>query len=464
MNKTLKLSFKIHIAILFLFPLKNIAQIENLVYNPGFEDFKKCPEGYTFQDKSHKLIPYWTYPTLTTPDYFNKCSNGIVKVPSNFAGVAEANSGNAYMGAILSGSEMNYREYIQGELKEALIAGQKYCVTFHYRLASFSKFAVDQLSLLFISEKIENESKAYLQRKPQINNVSGLFLDNSNRWEQICRVFVAEGNEKFFVIGNFKPYAGTNYVVTDKNITNKRDKAYSYYYFDDFAVRPLVDCDICPCVQHGLESVIVHSNYTGGVNPISGFADKIINDGKIEIKIFGGVEPYLIKWSDGLTGTKLSNLPAGKYSYTVTDANSCISEGFVEFAEPELKQDPLTEGLRNIEEGEAIILENLFFETGKNTLLEKSYVELDKLLELMNEIDIELIEISGHTDSEGSEEFNQKLSEGRAQSVVNYLVEKGINETQLLVAGYGESKPIDTNLNPSGQTQNRRVEFKVLKK
>lgn len=157
-------------------------------------------------------------------------------------------------------------------------------------------------------------------------------------------------------------------------------------------------------------------------------------------------------------------MPAGKYSYTVTDLNSCISEGFVEFTEPELKQDPLAKGLRNIEEGEAIILENIFFGTGKNTLLEKSFVELDKLILVMNEINIELIEISGHTDSEGSEEFNQQLSEGRAQSVVNYLVEKGINEEHLVAVGYGESKPIDTNLNPLGQTQNRRVEFKVLKK
>ncbi len=464
MKKKVETIILINLAIVLFFNFKSYAQSENLVYNPGFEDYEKCPEGYTFQDKSHKLITYWTYPTLTTPDYFNKCSSGIVRIPSNFAGVAQPNSGDGYMGSILSGSEMNYREYIQGELKEPLEAGKKYCVTFHYRLASYSKFAIDQLSVLFVKEKIENENKTYLGRKPQISNHEGLFLDNSDKWEQMCRVYIAEGDEQFFIIGNFKPYSGTNYVVTDKNITNKRNKAYAYYYFDDFSVRPLIDCDICPCVQHGLESVIIDSSYTGGVDPLSGFANKIINDGTIEIKIFGGVEPYNIAWSTGHTGSKISNLPAGNYSYTVTDVNNCISEGSVAFIEPEKKEDPLTEGLKNIEEGETIVLENIFFETGKTTLLEKSFAELDKVVELMNEIDIKQIEISGHTDNEGSEEYNQKLSEGRAQSVVNYLIEKGINEDRLVAVGYGESKAIDTNLSDIGQSQNRRVEFKVLKK
>ncbi|NOZ46507.1 MAG: hypothetical protein GXO79_06960, partial [Chlorobi bacterium] len=265
LNKTLNMRMNIikifQVVLFVIFHSSIIAQSVNLVYNPGFEDYEKCPQDYTFQDKSHKLIPHWTYPTLTTPDYFNKCSTGSAKVPSNFAGVAEAKSGNGYMGAILSGSEMNYREYIQGELKEPLEKGKKYCVTFYYRLASYSKFAVDQLSIYFTPEKISTEGKTYLSNKPQLNNKEGLFLDNSNSWEQICRVYVAEGGERFFVIGNFHSYSGTNYVVTDKNISNKRNKSYAYYYFDDFAIRSLVDCDLCPCVQHGLETIIADSSY-----------------------------------------------------------------------------------------------------------------------------------------------------------------------------------------------------------
>ena len=77
----------------------------NMVFNPSFEQYEKCPEGYIYNDKSHRLIPHWTYPSYTTPDYFNKCSTGDVKVPDNFAGYSQPHSGKGYMGAILTGSD-----------------------------------------------------------------------------------------------------------------------------------------------------------------------------------------------------------------------------------------------------------------------------------------------------------------------------------------------------------------------
>ncbi|MCK4664146.1 MAG: OmpA family protein [Bacteroidales bacterium] len=461
------INIKIIVTILsfcMLWQQNGFSQAENLVLNPSFEDYDKCPENYTYTDKSHKLIPHWTYPTLTTPDYFNKCSSGVVKIPSNFAGVSQPKSGDAYMGSILSGSEKNYREYFQGELETPLEKDKKYCVTFYYKLASYSKFAVDQLSLYFCEEKISNEGKTHLSVKPQINNIEGLFLDNTKEWKQLCRVYTAKGNEKFFTVGNFKNYDNTNYVVTDKSIVNKKDKAYAYYYFDEFVIRELIDCDICPCLQHGLETVIIDSGYTGGVDPVTGEIDKIINDGKITIGISGGTPPYNIEWSNNTSGTKLTNLPAGTYTYKVTDKNNCISSGTIVFTEPVIPEDPFTESLKNIEEGATIVLENIFFETGKTSLLPISYTELDRVYNFMQMFEIKEIEISGHTDSEGPEEFNQKLSEGRAKAVVDYLVEKGIEDVRLSYIGYGENKPIDTNNTDIGRAQNRRVEFKLKKK
>ncbi|HEX3009539.1 MAG TPA: hypothetical protein VHO90_18185, partial [Bacteroidales bacterium] len=69
-------------------------QSRNLVLNPSFEVYEKCPQDHTPFDKSHKLIEGWTYPTYATPDYFNRCSPGQVKVPANFAGVSEPTSGD----------------------------------------------------------------------------------------------------------------------------------------------------------------------------------------------------------------------------------------------------------------------------------------------------------------------------------------------------------------------------------
>jgi outer membrane protein OmpA-like peptidoglycan-associated protein len=453
------------LSILVIIALLGFSQSENLVLNPGFEEYDKCPENYTYQDKSHKLIPNWGYPTLATPDYFNRCGKGVVAVPSNFAGVSQPNSGDAYMGSILSGSEKNYREYFQGELSQPLVAGKRYCVTFWYRLASYSKFAVDQMSIRFYNAKLTSESKNPIGGKPQLNNTSGLFLDNTTEWKQMCWVFTATGGEHFFVVGNFKNYDNTNYVVTGKDVMNKKGKEYAYYFFDDFSVRELIDCSICPCLPHGLETFIIDSSYTGGKNPITGEVRKIINDGKIKIGIRGGQEPYIIEWSNGAKNvTELKNLPGGMYMYKVTDQNSCIDGGEVTFEEPELTSDDLEEGLKNIKEGSAIVLENIFFQTGKTELLPQSFPELDKVYAFMTENNIKLIEISGHTDNVGSAAVNKKLSQGRAEAVVDYLVSKGIATERLLAVGNGLETPIETNLSEDGKAQNRRVEFKLLRK
>jgi outer membrane protein OmpA-like peptidoglycan-associated protein len=440
------------------------SQVKNLVPNYSFEKYEKCPEDYTPQDMTHRLVPQWTYPTIATPDYFNRCSPRNVSVPSNFAGESEPRTGDAYIGAILSGTEESYREYIQGMVSQPLVQGKKYCVRFSYKLASYSRFAVDQLSLYFSDIEIKNTINVNLPYTPQVSSKQGLFLDNIDEWEEFCTIYTAAGNENFFIIGNFKDYDNTNYVVTDKNMVNLRNKAYAYYYFDDFIISPLDNCRDCPCVQHDFESRIVDSAYTGGRNLMTGEVEKIINDGRISINVVGGTPPYVISWNNGMTGRELKNLPAGTYIYKAVDAFNCISSDTLHFKEPVIKNLGLEDKLNNIEEGSAIVLENIFFEFNKTALLPTSYNELDKVALFMVENDIKLIEISGHTDSEGADAYNQKLSEGRAKSVVEYLVSKGVSPERIKPVGYGESRPIESNLSEIGRAQNRRVEFTLIKK
>lgn len=442
-----------------------LGQVENMVLNPSFEDYETCPQSYTFMDQSHKLIPHWTYPTFTTPDYFNACSSGEVKVPENFAGISQPKSGKGYMGSILSGSDRDFREYFQGTLSGPMKAGQVYCVSFWFKLASGSKFAVDQLSMYFVEQPVANANKTYLNYKAQLNNKEGLFLDNTDDWVQFCQLYTAKGGESYFLVGNFKNYDHTNYVVTGKDTKNKKGKAYAYYYFDDFEIRPLIDCNVCACVPKGMETVVIDSSFTGGLDPLTGQLTNQVNDGLISLGISGGSPPYSITWSNGIKNKqKIQNLAAGTYSYEVHDQNNCRSKGSIVFKAPVIPDDPFKEGLRNIEVGAALILNNIFFTTGKSTLLPESFAELDKIVDFLNEGTVSLIEISGHTDNEGSDAVNEKLSLERAQSVVNYLVSKGINPQMLQAAGYGESKPLDTNNTPEGRSKNRRVEFLVLKK
>lgn len=130
-------------------------------------------------------------------------------------------------------------------------------------------------------------------------------------------------------------------------------------------------------------------------------------------------------------------------------------------SEKTLKQVVL---LSPIEVGKSIIVEDLLFKTGKNALDKRSYRILDQLVDFLNQNPTIKIELAGHTDSDGSEVFNQKLSEGRAQSAVNYLNSKGVNTSRLVAKGYGESQPLSPNTSAEAKAKNRRVELKIIGK
>jgi len=369
------------------------------------------------------------------------------------------------MGAILTGTEYNYREYFEGNLYIPMVKGNKYCVSFYYKLASYSKFAVDQLSIYFSQAEVKTTTTmTNLALVPQLNNQPGLFLDNIDEWERFCQVYIASGNERYFVVGNFKNYEHTNYVVTDRNAVNLRNKSYAYYYFDDFKIIQLENCNDCPCVPHSMDVALIDSSYTGGFDPRTGVFRGKKDDGKITLAIRGGTPPYDVNWSNNKTGMGLTNLPAGSYTYKAHDLYNCNSTGTIIFKAPEVPEDALNEGLKNIEEGTAIVLKNIFFEYNKTALLPASFVELDKVVAFMKESGVQLIEIGGHTDSDGSDNYNKTLSNGRAKSVVDYLISKGIEPQRLRSMGYGKTKPIDTNKSPEGKAVNRRVEFFLVKK
>ena len=106
-----------------------------------------------------------------------------------------------------------------------------------------------------------------------------------------------------------------------------------------------------------------------------------------------------------------------------------------------------------------VAAKNILFVTGKSTLQSKSFKGLNEVVAVMNENPDMLLAIDGHTDSDGSEEMNQKLSDGRAASVKAYLVSKGIDEARITATGHGELEPIATNKTAAGKQQNRRSEL-----
>ena len=117
--------------------------------------------------------------------------------------------------------------------------------------------------------------------------------------------------------------------------------------------------------------------------------------------------------------------------------------------------------LKNIKIGSKIALRNVFFDTGKSNIRSESNTELDRLVKLLKDVPALKIELSGHTDNTGSAQNNVKLSQARAEAVVNYLTGKGIAANRLVAKGYGSDKPVDTNETGSGRQNNRRTEFEI---
>ncbi len=119
--------------------------------------------------------------------------------------------------------------------------------------------------------------------------------------------------------------------------------------------------------------------------------------------------------------------------------------------------------LTPLKAGAVVVLHNVYFDFDRAVLRPESKAELNNLTRLMNDNPTLKIEIRGHTDSYGSDEYNIRLSRARAKSVLDYVVMEGkIDPDRLVSYGYGEHFPIATNDLDEGRQLNRRVEFKVL--
>lgn len=110
-----------------------------------------------------------------------------------------------------------------------------------------------------------------------------------------------------------------------------------------------------------------------------------------------------------------------------------------------------------------VVLNNVYFDTGKSTLKASSSKALNDLAEALKLKSTMMVEIQGHTDNVGKEEDNVKLSQQRADEVKHYLVAKGIDEKRISAKGYGPSMPIADNGSEEGKAKNRRTSLRVIK-
>jgi len=181
------------------------------------------------------------------------------------------------------------------------------------------------------------------------------------------------------------------------------------------------------------------------------------NDGKFLFRVYENEDYTLIAETDGYLVKRQPYSTAGK---------SVPPESLKELI-TNITLDTILV-LDRLERNKSFVLNNIYFELDQSDIRPDAARELDKLVELLNDNPEIKIELSSHTDSIASNEYNMGLSQRRAESSVNYLIKKGIAAERLVAKGYGEERPIARNTNPdgtdnpAGRQRNRRTEFKIL--
>ncbi|GMU59952.1 MAG: hypothetical protein AMXMBFR34_17150 [Myxococcaceae bacterium] len=116
-----------------------------------------------------------------------------------------------------------------------------------------------------------------------------------------------------------------------------------------------------------------------------------------------------------------------------------------------------------ITQDKLVIKDKVYFDTGKATIQPRSFGLLEQLANVLKgHPEIKVVQVEGHTDSTGTADINRKLSQDRATSVRDFLVQKGVETGRLKPVGFGPDKPVDSNDTPAGRENNRRVEFNIV--
>lgn len=416
--------------------ISTFAGAQNLVPNPGFEDFTTCPKDL---GKKQPVFDKWVQPTAIPIDYFNRCSKNC-GVPENVMGSQEPKSGDAYIGLMLYNE--SYRSYAQVELTEPLKAGVKYTVEFSVCLAEKSKYAIGNIGAYFTIQKLSSKSSGLIETyeniesngtakllpglcRPQIKNSSSNFMENSADWTTIISNFKARGGEKFLTLGNFFTTSGSPVV----SLNGKKE--YAYYFIDDVAVYPV------------------------GTLPEAFNRITILPD---EPKYRNNPVNKLDKKED------VAMVETAAVAEAVKETPAVKTEPEVKVQKEESVASP-AETIAAKAEVKPTILKYLFFEKNSAIILPESEDELMMLSEILLSSPDALIEIDGHTDETGTEEGNRKLSLDRAQAVANFMqMLVDIESSVFICKGMGSSKPIADNKTEEGRTKNRRVEFLILPK
>ena len=438
-----------------LMPMGLLAQGpgDNLIKNGGFEEFVKPVTTW----KQLGRATGWSNPNTGSADVFDKAaSHNTVGIPDNELGTGtSAFDGEHYAGFVafkeaerknwkrmldgnespFSASYQSYSEYVQTALTAPLTAGQKYDVSFRVKLANGSDRAVSGIGAYLSPVQLAYHNNQFLQEKPQVS--SARKINNKQDWTEITGTFTAEGNEKFLVIGAF-----INGGFESEKVIDGPDSKRAYYYLDGISVKlhPEEDRD-----KDGVPDKVDRCPDLAGLANLEGCPDR---DGD-------GIADNMDACPDVAGPANFNGCPDSDGDGIADNLDRC----------PKVKGPASTNGCPEVSEKAKKLFEKALtgiqFESAKSVIKTSSYGILNQVVEVMKENPTYDLEIHGHTDSQGDDAKNMKLSEDRAAAVRTYLENKGISGDRMKSFGHGETEPVDDNATAAGRAKNRRVEFKV---
>ena len=211
-----------------------------------------------------------------------------------------------------------------------------------------------------------------------------------------------------------------------------------------------------------VSQVRFRSNYVKGV-----IRDKVSQKplkAAIELINLKTDEVVSLVTSDSVNGNYLMVLTQGdEYALYVTKAGYLFRSYNFNYSEvTDFEPITINIDLEKVIAGSVAVLNNIFFDVDKYELKEKSNPELQKILRFLRDNPQLRVEIGGHTDNSGAATYNRGLSEKRARSVYDFLIQHGVSPGRLSLKGYGPDRPIASNDTDEGRQKNRRIEFTIL--
>lgn len=425
----------------------------NLVNNGGFES--RSPEVKTWDQLDQ--ASGWNNANGGSADVFSKMGTAKnVGIPDNDLGSSTAQEGESYAGFVAWKDDMRpnfkrlmnghdekpfkaawnqYSEYIQTAISAPLTPGQKYDISFWVKLSDKSDRAVNGIGAYCSPTQLAYNHRHHLAELADVK--SDAVLDNKKDWVEVKGTFVADGDEKFLVIGAFGPN------MEKKSVIEGADNQRAYYYIDGITLRlrPEDDRD-----KDGVPDKEDNCPDEAGVKALGGCPDRDSD----------GVADKMDACPDLAGPVNNQGCPDSDGDGIADNVDKCPKVAGV----PEMKGCPaIKEETKKLFEK---ALTGIQFETGSAVIKKTSFPILDQVVAVMNENTEYNLEVHGHTDSQGDDAKNLKLSDDRAASVKKYLTDKGVGAARLRSEGHGETMPVADNKTSAGRAKNRRVEFKVM--